>query len=656
MTFWDKLEGDSSRATSIDMTKYLPPDEKAEYEDYLKETSSPNKNYSNNQQKKSTLTSNNHSYIPLSYPPSPPLSYPPSPPHASSANALTNGESTSYIDASILSEIIRHTCRTNDNIRQDTAATNNKIKEKYFDTQYKIYEHQSMTDDKIRLLEAKKTSTPKNNEEKDAYSSSTTNHAKQVPNNQNIESELISNFIKSYALVKEPSFNNQDNFSYYWRDKNSIVHKKISSSTLASKLHKWFKRNNLSLSDSKRRLIKAQLLDTIPQLSESNYEEVPTDYTVFKNGVYYDSYTGNAKTLSSAYPNKSFFVRTCLPYDYELSSNEPTEFNNLLSKMFRDDPNKIQLAYQIIGAIISPIKDLKHIFILQGKKSTGKSTLSDFIKALLGNEKICTGLGLNHLVNEDFKRKLYSYRLVYIDETADLPISPKQMEALKTFSRGSNAPDSVPFKILICTNYKITTEGTKNIGIDSTLKSRIVVLPCSVELSDRTYIKNYTKSGGQFEKERGLIAKKALTLFHKYYENDYSFVGDFKINECIETNLENDSNEDITEKTNTNAYSTENQYTPLEQSLIDNLEYDTNAKTTLDEIRTILGDFSIRDKELGKLLHRLFNINPNDLKTSYPKINGRRTSRACYPIRIIDSKITNDSPIDSDDNNSDNRK
>ena len=336
--------------------------------------------------------------------------------------------------------------------------------------------------------------------------------------------ELEENFINAHHLVR---INRDGLFKIYrWDDKTKRyvmvdINKTLATSINSYAYKKYGRQVEITASEIDK-MVNRMFHDTVPLIEESSFLKSSSMETqiFFQNG-YYDF----EENMFDETDTKPYFHICSMPCNFELSAPEPVIFETMINQIFDGDETKIELLYQIIGAIISNIP-LKNIYVFQGKSHGGKSTISEIISRLFFEDEIKPLGSMNEL---ESKAKSFEARikLLSIDDAPSDRWDSSTISYLKTRSRGINRKNETNFKILLSTNYPIKFK-TEN-GRDESMENRIVVLPfekdmlaASKNLSDNERqlseeIKNYFYR--HFENEKQGIVKKALLIFIKLRKN-----------------------------------------------------------------------------------------------------------------------------------------
>jgi putative DNA primase/helicase len=91
--------------------------------------------------------------------------------------------------------------------------------------------------------------------------------------------------------------------------------------------------------------------------------------------------------------NPARFSLGCLPYPYDPSLPEPTNWLAFLKSLWPDRSDNIELLQEIFGYYISGRTDLQKIFLLLGPPRSGKGTIREMLTNLLGKNRVVGIMG-----------------------------------------------------------------------------------------------------------------------------------------------------------------------------------------------------------------------------------------------------------------------
>ena len=351
--------------------------------------------------------------------------------------------------------------------------------------------------------------------------------------------KLASLFIKDMSLVKEGLRRDTDKCIYYRWDEDNHIYFEVSVNGLRERF-KEFVYNQLDARYSsfivENRLDNAisairYKSDGIPTIEQSGLSVADGNQTFFPNG-YFDAKKGEFIPTET----RRWFHKFCMPYTYNEDAPEPVFFNGVLSQIFDGDKTKIELTYQITGALISDIRNLKYLYVFQGVTGSGKTTLASIILKLLHKKEYKKINSINDLSKNEFKSLEKSVKLVCVKDSGQEALRVNTVGTLKAYVSGDFDEDDVYFNILLQTNNAIYTD--KNGIIEEALYDRLLVLPFTNDLknsSEENLAEDFIEN--HFEEEKQGIVKKALEALHRVISNGKNFANRFLLNKVIGHNL-----------------------------------------------------------------------------------------------------------------------
>ena len=223
-----------------------------------------------------------------------------------------------------------------------------------------------------------------------------------------------------------------------------------------------------------------------------------------------------------------FFTLFSLDIDFNPNIQNTDAFDALLLDSLGSQ-EAVTLAYEQIGAILTPVTTIKKIFAFQGKSQGGKTRLSNIITRLMPHDDTTILNSLSEISDDNFLTN--PTRLVYVKEVGKNKLPAKQIAKLKAFADGSNLQEANAFKILLNTNYPIITGD--NLSLEPALVNRLSVLPFPKAM-DNVNPAVASFEDVHFEQEKTAIILKALRAFSKVLNNQNQFSSQFEPNICIE--------------------------------------------------------------------------------------------------------------------------
>ena len=351
----------------------------------------------------------------------------------------------------------------------------------------------------------------------------------------------------------------------------------------------------------------ALLQTSIPKLTKSNLITLEPHQVMFMNG-YLDILTWKFTELSEE-KRKSYYSKFSFDINYPQLFEEPVAFNALLADALNGDKNAISLYWEQHGAILTPVSTLKKVFVFQGASDGGKTRISNIIAATMPYEDTLAIPKLASISNDNLIS--YPIRLIQIKELDKNKIAAKQIVKLKAYADGSRYPGASSFKILLNTNYAITTD--EDGIIEPALRNRLSILPFPKPM-DNTDPRVSSFEDVFFEKERPFIILKALRAFSNVLRNNNRFSYEFPPNVYV---FDKDVQEQPTYQADTIDISSLPPATPSRQtqfkqlmdklfSLCDDVNPDMTVKTIMEIVNHYMpGEFK-DEASAGKRIRDFF--------------------------------------------------
>lgn len=453
--------------------------------------------------------------------------------------------------------------------------------------------------------------------------------------------ECANRFIEEYHLLCGETPGDDGKYPVYiWEEKLCRYRQVENLTELYSRLKK-LSRNISSemgydrptlLTDQKTKEIVDSLIYSPELAIEEKGIKQPREEQVFFWNGYYDLREGKFYKTDTT----SYFHLFCLPYDYDDNVGEPAIFDAMLANMFNGDEKKIELSYQIIGAILSDVTRLKSLFVFKGVPHGGKSTLGDLIASFLAENTVESFPNMDSIETSKIKPYERNRKLLYIDDAPDKVWNSSTVSYLKSRSRGLSGANAVVFKILFCTNYAIScnTEEDKK-----SLEARLVILSFDNDMKE--FNKNHDTSIIQrmirchFELERQAIVKKALEQFKVVLDRGGEFTKlDDNLSNAIRVSSspviprsaakENTTRQTISDKNEAVCDLIRKNY-----ERTDDPERFTTPTSILDFIIKKMPDTNGKEGEVGKVVRFVFG---NDVTTG----NRTKDGKTRYKITCID--------------------
>ena len=276
-----------------------------------------------------------------------------------------------------------------------------------------------------------------------------------------------------------------------------------------------------------------RMLHKIPPLEKSGLDVVePTEVMALDSKFDLKSCTLNSKI---AHP-RGIFNTASIPLNLLTECDETPAFDALLRDCFGSDVTMIHRAMEMIGALISPVKLKQSIFVFQGVGNGGKTRLARLIVThILKRNGVFVGSDFSDLADDDLKRADNPYSLVFLRDSVDKVVAPKQRSFLKSYGDAGYDDAEPTYKVLICTNNAIYTG--ENGFVEKPLLNRVVVLSFPKEMdNDDPIVANFEEL--HLEKELPAIVLGCLRAYSAVLRNGGHFSGSCELNAVVEPNGE----------------------------------------------------------------------------------------------------------------------
>lgn len=404
---------------------------------------------------------------------------------------------------------------------------NNQVMKNFIDIKFSLMKCEAMSEEKLRQRQRS-----------DLYEDSRKKTAGLQQGDETVIAssldwkKLEDSFIKKYAIVKIRVQAKADfKYAFLERDYNRHIivdSKYLNSEYLAYIDEQTMESINFPQGHFNRSL--QRLLHKIPRLEKSDLIQLQPQKIMMNNG-FLDLHTLEFTNVAPENRQK-FFTLFSLDIDFKPTIQNPDAFDALLYDSL-GSPEAVSLAYEQIGAILTPVTTIKKIFAFQGKSQGGKTRLSNIITRLMQSDDTKFLNSLSEISDDkQIDNQLDTLvRLVYIKEVGKNKLPAKQIVKLKAFADGSDLRDANAFKILLNTNYPIVTGD--NLSLEPALANRLSVLPFPKSM-DNVDPAVASFEDVYFEKEKPDIILKALLAFSNVLKNKNNFSFNFEPNVCIE--------------------------------------------------------------------------------------------------------------------------
>ncbi len=408
---------------------------------------------------------------------------------------------------------------------------------------------------------------------------------------------LIQGFIQERLIVKLRQKNTTRNKFFFMKyDSDAFRHVVYEEADMRLDFQEYcYELDGKDLTNADTNMLFHKLKHAIPLPENSGLTVLEDHQIMFSNG-YFDI------SEDRFYPTnpKGYYNKFSMNYEYIEKAEEPKVFDLMLNVIFENDQELVHLAYQYIGALLSPKQLLKKVYVFQGKSNGGKSRLANIITDLIGKFDCLETPDLADITQPQMRNELDAARLIHIKDAADKAITKKQMSYIKSLADGN---DSL-YKILLCTNHKLFSGDDGR--LEAALINRIVVLPFAKPMpTDNDEINNFELK--YLPTEKYGIVRKALHAFSEVLNNGGRFSISTPVNECIED--DSVDAEDTSLCSMQTMCSDDDKVKSILEELFEPTE-ETDKMMTMEEILDIARkeypDFSMTKPVLGKALKNCF--------------------------------------------------
>ena len=211
------------------------------------------------------------------------------------------------------------------------------------------------------------------------------------------------------------------------------------------------------------------------------------------------------------------------------------EFKRFLADVTLGNPVLQERIWQAVGYLLVPDQHGKAIILLQGRKHSGKSVLSNVVKNCFDDELV-VALSVNEFDRRFATSSLYGKKLCVDADLSDERLSREAVSVLKKLTGADSISGDVKFgDYLQFTNSAKFLYGSNHVVLlpnkDAAFYDRLVVIP---------FAKSVPRDARDFwleEKlnaERDAIIVQALAAYRRLVKSNYRFAGDFPINAVSE--------------------------------------------------------------------------------------------------------------------------
>lgn len=260
-------------------------------------------------------------------------------------------------------------------------------------------------------------------------------------------------------------------------------------------------------------------------------KSIRKDIISFKNGIL------NIRTGEFFNHNPDFITTYAVMANY-IGINEPHTpvFDAFLNQITGGDCVLQERILQIIGYCMTPDTGAKKIFLFQGVGDSGKSVLCRLLQKLFSSSAYFPMKAAN-LKSRFALADLFGRVLCVCNDMPSEPLDIKATSILKELSGNDTVSSDVKYessivfdntaKIIMVSNHDVVAKTS-----DEAFYNRIVTVPFKYAVSksaqDPYLIERLTM-------EFDGIATKAIHAYWRLVKANYVFLGDYKINEVVDT-------------------------------------------------------------------------------------------------------------------------
>lgn len=225
-------------------------------------------------------------------------------------------------------------------------------------------------------------------------------------------------------------------------------------------------------------------------------------------------------------PEDHFFTYLDVSYEDVIDCEYGQYFERYMKQVCGDIPEVRRQILELIGLVCTGYQ-AKVCYYLVGASGTGKSQITRFLEEMIGRENTGTVSGPHAFENKFTIGSLEGMRLAVCMDCPNVPMPPKAIGAMKTFTGGD---DSVPAErkhkdsktifekalLLFCSNYRLQVP---NVAQEEALLERIIIIPFGkpVEREARE-MQLYRK----FVSERAYIIAQMIPVYKELINRNYA--------------------------------------------------------------------------------------------------------------------------------------
>ncbi len=225
-------------------------------------------------------------------------------------------------------------------------------------------------------------------------------------------------------------------------------------------------------------------------------------------------------------PEDYFFTYLDVSYEDVMDCEYGSYFERYMRQVCGGISEVRRQILELIGLVCTGYQ-AKVCYYLVGASGTGKSQITRFLEELIGRENTGTVSGPHTFENRFTIGSLEGKRLAVCMDCPNVPMPPKAIGAIKTFTGGD---DSVPAErkhkdsktifekalLLFCSNYRLQVP---NVAQEEALLERIIIVPFGKPVEkDAREMQLYRK----FISERAYIIAQMIPVYKELMERNYA--------------------------------------------------------------------------------------------------------------------------------------
>ncbi len=211
------------------------------------------------------------------------------------------------------------------------------------------------------------------------------------------------------------------------------------------------------------------------------------------------------------------------------------EFKRFLADVTLGNSVLQERIWQAVGYLLVPDQHGKAIILLQGRKHSGKSVLSNVVKNCFDDELV-VALSVNEFGKRFATSSLYGKKLCVDADLSDERLDRTAVSVLKKLTGADSISGDVKFgDYLQFTNSAKFLYGSNHVVLlpnkDAAFYDRLIVIPFArtVPPDERDF-----RLEEKLNAERDSIIFQALAAYRRLVKSNYRFAGDFPINAVTE--------------------------------------------------------------------------------------------------------------------------